>query len=203
MSGSAPPTRRRRHRSRRRPRSSGRARRPRQSAPRRFPCPATRRGPAAGRGCSGQGKAAASGPGTPRAASTRHTGSGSPVSCASRALARSASASGPTQRRPVREEETPRKAKTLGRVAVFHPPDRPRLGPHQKRLGGQETDLALDPGQERAVGDPRGGKDDIRRHHVVARVDPVQVLDAGLLGALLLVVVAETTACQTSVRPCI
>ena len=53
---------------------------------------------------------------------------------------------------------------------------------------------ALDPAEQRAVGDPGGGEDAVAAGHVLERVDAVEVLDPPAPRAAALVVVAEQQA---------
>ena len=63
------------------------------------------------------------------------------------------------------------------------------IGPRHGGDGGLHGDGAI--GGADAGGDPGGGEDHILGDHVVAGIDPVQVLDPGLFRPRLLVAVAE------------
>ncbi len=136
----------------------------------------------------GSRKRAASAGATPRATSTRAKAIGRRVCCTMASASRSASIPGPTQRRPVAEASTFRKAR--GAVSLTSPgfcrsSAAPSTGlrPHQDGFGGDEARFALHPLNDRPVGDAGRSKDHVAGHHFIARIDAVQVGDPGLGGA--------------------
>src|SRR5215210_5914799 len=95
---------------------------------------------------------------------------------------------GPTVVQAIRRS---RASARLPAIFCGYAPDRAAARAHHDALRGHDILAAVDPFEQRAVGDSGGGEDAVALGHVLERVDPLQVFDPPAPRARDLVVVAE------------
>lgn len=86
--------------------------------------------------------------------------------------------------------DLPHRDRGLDWVAIDHPPDRTGFGAHQDCLGGHVADFTLDTGHNGPIGHTSRGKDHVRSHHIIARIDLVEIRYARFCGPATLIIVA-------------